>query len=541
MIIGIFGGLIAFSNQWTTIVPEFGGTYTEGIVGSPRFINPVLANSDADRDLVSLVYSGLVRLDADGNVVPDLAQSWNILPDGKTYQFSLKPKLFFHDGKKLTSADIVYTIGRIQNPALKSPLRVPFEGVTVTAPDEQTVVFTLEKPYAEFLSELSVGIMPEHIWSNIPDEAWATDQHNTEPIGSGPFRITDVSRSRIGVPETFTLSAFSRFALGRPYLKNFIIECFANKQDAYDALDNNSIDGLAGVDSKEVTSLSGDAHVITTPLPRVFGLFMNSSKNKIFTDPAVVSAVNTAIDKTAMVDAIFAGYAHVLSGPLPAMTDPAPGDYQTKKTLAEKTLDNAGWKLNTTTGLREKSVIDPKTKAKTNTTLSFSISTANTPELEQSAQLIADQLAQVGIRVDVKVFEIGTLNSQVIRDRDFETLLFGQVIRHDTDLYAFWHSSQKSDPGLNITGYANARVDGLLESALREPDPRKRITIYDEIQIELAKNANVAFLYAPDFVYIINNNFNGVTIPPIATMSDRFSLAHQWYKETNKVWTIFNK
>lgn len=538
--VGAFGGLVKLSNIWTTPMPAPGGSYYEGIVGAPRFINPVLANSDADRDMTALAYSGLVRMDANGNYIPDLAQSWTVSPDGKTYVVTLKPNLTFHDHKKLTADDVVFTIEKIQDPVLKSPLHVAWDGVTAVATDAQTVTFNLQKPYAGFLVQWTVGIIPKHIWEKIPDASWSMDQHNTEPIGSGPYRIQSVARSNVGVPETFKMNAFKKFALGKPYLHHIIIKCFANKDDAYHAFDAGKIDGLSSVDSKSVATISDNStDVVTAPLPRVFGLFLNPSKNKLFADPAIVKALNIAINKPAIIDAIFSGYAHPLSGPLPEMLDENTGDYTAKKLLAEKTLDTAGWKLNPETNIREKTTVSGKTK--NSQMLSFTISTANTPELEESAQLIADQLGQIGVHVEVKVFEIGTLNEHVIRGRDFESLLFGEIIHHDTDLYAFWHSSQKSDPGLNITGYASTHVDQLLESALKESDATKRFALYNQIQSELAKNGSVVFLYAPDFIYLVDSHFHNIVTPPIVNTSTRFSLVYQWYHDTNRVWNLFVK
>lgn len=537
--IGAFGGIVELLELGTVSVPVFGGTYREAIIGSPRAINPVLATTDADRDLTALVYSGLVRIDATGTPIADLAESWTISPDGKTYSFVLKPKLRFHDGTSLTTDDIAFTVSKIQDPALKSPLRVAFEGVTTHITDVRTIEFTLEKPYAGFINQLTVGILPSHIWKDIPDDLWGTDTHATDAIGSGPYRITAISRTKAGLPQTITLGAFRRFALGKPHIKTVIIDSYTSRMDARDTYDSGSVDALAAADSTDADALAdGNSQTVTSPLPRVFGLFMNPAKNKLFADASVVRAINLAIDRQAIIDAVFAGYAHPISGPLPHMTDTTPGDIAEKRALAAKTLDAAGWKLNPETNIREKKTTTGKTTS--SEILSFSIATAGTPELEKTADLIADQLAQLGIQVEVKAFEIGALNASVIRNRDFEALLFGEIIRHDTDLYAFWHSSQKSDPGLNITGYASTRVDQLLESALHESDAVKRSGLYEQIRAELAKNASVAFLYAPDFIYLADRGIHHMILPPIAVTSDRFGLIYQWYIEENRVWRIFS-
>ena len=539
VVIGIFGGLVTLSNKYAEQVPIFGGTYREGIVGSPRFINPVLASSNPDNDLTALVYSGLVRIDAHGGLIPDLAQSWTISPDGKTYTVNLKPNATFQDGKPLTASDVVFTVSKIQDNNLKSPLSVAWNGVTTTNPDTHTVMFTLQKPYAGFLSELTLGILPEHIWSTIPDGSWTTSKYETEPIGSGPFQVVGVSRSSIGAPQKITLTAFKNFTLGKPLMKNFVMNCFDNENDALHAFSTHHIDGIAALSSSDLVTLTNNhTTTIATPLPRVFGIFLNPSQNKILADQNVVKALNLAIDKTSLITTVFNGYAQAINGPLPTSID-TPADFSTKQALAEKILDADGWKLNPTTGLREKTIASGKTK--TNTSLSFSLSTGNTPELEQAAQLIANQYQAIGVHVDVKIFETGTLNGQVIRTRDFQGLLFGELLTHDTDVYAFWHSSQKADPGLNITGYTDKIVDGILEQAIVQTDPAKRADLYQTLTEDLAKDAPVVFLYTPDFLYLTDNHVHNVTIPPMSVTSDRFSLVYQWYLQTDRVWKMFTQ
>lgn len=259
------------------------------------------------------------------------------------------------------------------------------------------------------------------------------------------------------------------------------------------------------------------------------------TKNKIFSDPTVIRALNLAIDKSAITHAVFNDYANPLQGPLPQSSDTSPEDYETQKALAIKLLETAGWKLNPETGLREKTIGNEKL------TLTFSLSTANTPELESSARLIADMYAAIGVHAEIKIFEIGTLNESVIRARDFEALLFGQIIRHDTDIYAFWHSSQKMDPGLNITSYTNKRVDTLLEQAIKETNPETRASLYTTITEELAKDAPVAFLYTPDFIYLVNKKAHNTVVPLITDNDDRFALIYKWYVLTDRVWNGFVK
>jgi len=534
LVFGVFGLLITISNKFTVLVPTYGGTYHEGIIGSPRFINPVLAQSNADQDLSSLIYSGLVRIQSDGTIVPDLAQSWEISPDGKTYTVILKEKLSFHDREPVDAYDVVFTVEKIQDITLKSPSRVSWVGVTVTAPDAQTVVFTLEKPFAGFLAQLTLGIIPEHIWGEIPENQWMTSEYNTEPIGTGPYRVNSIARTKNGTPEVYELSAFKKFSLGKPYIKQVKITSFANGADAYRAYQKRDITGIAELNTAHVNSLKNNhTQIVTNPLPRVFGIFLNAQNNKVLGDQAVVQAIHLGINKQELVDKIFHGYATILNGPLPQMIESETTDFETRKTLAAKVLDNAGWKVNTETGIREKGTGNAKQ------ILEFSLATANTDDLKASTELIANQLRSLGILVSVQVFELGTLNEHAIQERDFEALLFGQVLKHDTDIFAFWHSSQRLNPGLNILSYSNKSVDTWLESAIKEPDEAKRFALYESIRKQLAKDAPVVFLYAPQFLYVIDEDVHNISIPETASASRRFSEIHTWFINTNRVWNFF--
>jgi peptide/nickel transport system substrate-binding protein len=112
--------LAHLNNKFLVEVPDRGGEMTEGVVGIPRFVNPVLAVSDADKDVVSLVFSGLLKASPDGKLVPDLAASYTISPDGRTYTFTLRDNIFFHDGEPITTEDIEFTIQKIQDSTVKS-------------------------------------------------------------------------------------------------------------------------------------------------------------------------------------------------------------------------------------------------------------------------------------------------------------------------------------------------------------------------------------------------------------------------------------
>lgn len=528
LIIGSVGGIISISNFFTTPVAERGGTYHEGITGTPRFINPVTAYSEADQDLTHLVYSGLVRLDESGLIIPDIAESWDISPDGKIYTFTLKSDLVFHDRKPISAYDVVFTIESIQNPLLKSPLRVAWTGIIVSAPDAQTVVFELPKPYSGFLNQATIGILPSHLWRSLGSaEHWQTSILNTQPIGSGPYRVTDVERTKTGSPKRYALHAFNKFSLGEPFISNLIVSSFANTNELVDAFLEKTIDGFASSDMVHDRIVNKSWVTVTTqPATRIFSIFLNGEKSPLLQDQSVIRALKLAAPKQEIIRDVFAGYANPLYGPLPIFIEQESD--ASELIIAEEILEKAGWKKDPTTGIRTKA----------SQKLSFTFSTANTPDLRKSAEIITSTYESIGIEIDLQFYDLGTLQETIIRKRDFQMLLFGQVMKHDTDLFAFWHSSQRTDPGLNIVNYFNTKVDTLLEKSLVETDRDERIELYEQVNKELA-NAPVIFLYSPQNTYFTKDSVLGISLPSLSGHADRFAAIHTWFVRTGRIWNGF--
>ena len=201
--------------------PAYGGQLKEGIIGSPRFINPILAMSDADRDMTSLIYSGLMKSDSEGNLVPDLAESYDISKDGLVYKFKLRNDAYFHNGGKVTADDVEFTINKTQDSALKSPKRANWDGVAVKKLNEREIEFVLKQPYSPFLENTSLGILPKKIWMNFDSDQFPFSLYNIEPIGSGPYKVNSLKKDSYGIPSYYILASFNKYASGAPYIKKY--------------------------------------------------------------------------------------------------------------------------------------------------------------------------------------------------------------------------------------------------------------------------------------------------------------------------------
>jgi len=513
-------------------VPTYGGKITEGIVGTPRFINPLLAISDADRDLTSLVYSGLLKAKPDGSFVPDLARTYSISPDGLIYTFIIRDDAVFHDGTPVTADDVVYTIEKAQDGTLKSPRRINWEGVSVQKTNDHEIVFSLKQPYAPFITNLTLGILPKHIWKNIDSDQFSFSLSNINAIGSGPYKITSISQSSDGIPDKVTLSTNSKYSLGKPYIKNIVFKFYQNKTDLVDALKKSSIESAGNIDPETAMSISKDKIIMRAPLTRIFGVFFNQNERELLAHKEVRKALTVAINKDEIISIVLKGYGTPASGPLPlSSTENSKSSIEEAQTILEK----AGWKKNPETGIYE---LKNKT---TITSLSFSLSTANIPELVESAKIIEETWKKIGVEIDVRVFEPSDLNQSIIRPRKYDSLLFGIVTGRNPDPYPFWHSSQRNDPGLNIALYTNIKVDKYLETMRSTSDSEQANEARINFEKEIAADSPAIFLWSPDFIYTVPKKIQGISLGEITTPSDRFLNVRDWYIEMDRVWRVFVK
>lgn len=534
------------SEAYLVRIPIEGGTLTEGVVGNPRFINPVLAFSEADKNLASLVYSGLLRVDPRGEAVHDLAEDLSISENRLVYTVTIAPDARFHDGALVTADDVIFTVSKITDPLIKSPRRGNWDGVVVEKVDDRTVKFTLKKAYTPFIYNLTTGILPRHIWKNVTDDEFSFSQFNTLPVGSGPYKIERVERNDGGIPDYYKLSPFDSApstrlgaSQSKPFVRNLIFRFYPSEQALIDAYKKGEVEALAGISPERLSLLNlNNGEVVHAPLPRIFAVFFNQSQSRVLSNKEVRRALDMAAPKEEIVEVVLSGFGTAIDGPLPAGLYPWAKE-TTELSLGERTLkakellSENGWKPDEETEVLEKK------SGNDMLSLSFSISTGDAPELRRVAELLKAKWQEFGAEVEILYFEPGDLNQNVIRPRHFDALLFGEVVGREADLYPFWHSSQRSDPGLNIALYANSRADRLLEETRTRSSAEDVEGSYKAFYDEIKKDMPAVFLYSPSFIYVIPDKLNGVSINSLSVSQDRFLGIRDWYIETDKVWEIF--
>ena len=518
-------------------VPQPGGSYTEGVVGTPQAINPIYASTDADRDLARLTFSGLFGYDGSGEIRPDLAERYEVSADGKVYTVVLRENLEWHDGEPLTADDVVFTIKRIQQAPYKSPFRLNWQGVDIEKLDPRTIRFTLRASYAPFIENLTQGIIPRHLWEKIEPAASLLHELNLNPIGSGPYRTKRFKSSGAGSLLWYTLTRNPSYHREGPYLKEITFVFFDNEEEMRAAWHREEIEGFGPISRLGAKELSPDkAKIISLATPRIFSIFLNQRQSPILADKKVRAALAHALNKEQIAEEATAGGGIAISTLLPPLKGVAADQvraYAYDPSRGRALLEEAGWKDEDKDGIYEKKI---KEKKKSQTVkLEFRLSTGNSPELLRAAGRVKEMLREIGAEVVIEERSFAELESLVIRPRNFQLLLFGQVYGYEPDPFAFWHSSQIKDPGLNVAFFAHKQADRLLEDARRTADTAKRTADYQEFIRIAAEELPAIPLYTQVYLYLLPRDMEGISISKISLPSDRFNQITEWYRKTKRV------
>lgn len=511
-------GIYALERSFLVAVPAHGGSLTEGVVGTPRFVNPLLASTDADRDLVSLTYAGLMGHGENG-LVPVLAESYEVSPSGTVYTFTLREDAQFSDGTPVTADDVVYTVQKAQDPGLKSPVLSNWANIRAEAVDARTVRFTLPRPYAPFLEDTTLGILPSLHWRKVTNAEFAFSPLNTVPVGAGPFEVSGISRGKNGAITAYHLKSVKTYAPGRAYLDQIHLVFYADIAALQAAVKKGAVDSAYGIATEGA---------LRAPYARIFAVFFNPTNTPLFQKAEVRKALSLAVDREGLVEDVLGGYATASMGPVPGSSLPLPNE-ETRLAEARDALTAAKWTYDEEAGAWKNGA----------QTLSVTLKTSNVPELKAIATKVKADWEAFGVPTTVEFHDPSELTQTVIRPRTYGALLFGEVVGRTPDLYAFWSSKERTDPGLNIANYANTRVDLILERMRSERDPAKLAADLEETNRLIAADYPAVFLYTPDFVYTVPGDLEGVSLAGIAAPSDRFSNVARWYRHTELVWPYF--
>ncbi|MDP2656006.1 MAG: ABC transporter substrate-binding protein [bacterium] len=546
----------------TVAVAKDGGGYTEGLVGSPQYINPLfLQSNDVDRDIAKLVYSGLTKYDDNRTVMPDLAERYELSSDSKTYTFYLRHDVQWHDGEPFTADDVAFTISRIQDPATKSPLYLSFRDVKINKVDDYTIQLGLPKPYAPFLNLTTIGVLPQHVWADVASENFSNVPQNTKPIGTGAWKFKTLQKGGSGDIRSYIVEKNDTYYGSKPYLNAVTFKFYPDIDSAVQALKNRKVDGISFLprDLRANLEKETDLAYYTFNLPQYTSIFFNQTANADLKTKAIRQALALSIDKDRIVREVLNGEGEVISAPiLKGFLGYNDGvkTYPFDLTKAMDLLSAAGWKKNdegkwyqeekvtvtpTTEEIaaaqRDKKEVPKERVEIQQHLLHIVLVTVNQQESAKAAQIVKEGWDASGVDVEVRLVDPSRVKSDIIDSRDYDAFLYGEIIGSDPDLYPFWHSSQSRPPGLNLAVFNNPTADKLLVDARQISDPDKRAEMYIKFQDILAEEAPAVFLYNPNYNYVVSKKVQGIADEKhIVDPSDRFNDIPSWHVKTRRIW-----
>lgn len=573
LIIIICLGLISYLFIKNNVItkPATGGSYTEIIVGTPQYINPIYAPAnEADRDLTKLIFAGLLKYNTEHKLIGDLAKEWFLNEDKKTYTFILRDDVYWPDGKQFTSEDVVYTIQAIQNEVYESPLYNRWAGIKVTGVDDFTIQFELPEPYNAFLENTTLGILPAHLWNNILPENAKLAELNIKPIGLGAYSFDTFIKDKQGYIKSYNLVSNKNYHLGTPYIDKITFKFFPTFELAVDNLKQHNADGLnfLPLNLKEFLSTRNDLNYYSLSLPQYTALFFNTENNNLLQNKDIRQALSLLINKEIIVKQVLDGEATVINSPiLPGMLgyERTTDNQENNIEQAKEILAKAGWKYpvesnnknientdqNNTgnnddgsnneeaTTTPEKNVeasTDDKTKylIKDDKEFIINLTLSNQPQAVAVAEMIQKMWLVAGIKTNLKIVEANQIQKEIIAPRDFEILLFGEILDSSGDLYPFWHSSQITETGLNLTNFKNEAADKLLTDIRTEEDKNVKIELIQKFEKTIIDNIPAIFLYNPNYTYVMSEKIKGMDNKRIVVPDDRLNGIEQWYIKIKK-------
>ncbi|HUX76158.1 MAG TPA: peptide ABC transporter substrate-binding protein [Anaerolineae bacterium] len=528
---GVLVGILLtyLSVNYTTVFrPGHGGTYVEGIAGYPQYLNPLLSgNSGVDRDICALMFSGLTRLNERGEVEADLARGWEVTLDGLTYTFYLRSNAYWHDGNPVTADDVVFTIGLLQDDDFPGPPELGasvWQEVTVEKVDRRTVRFMLSEPYAPFLDQTTVGILPSHLLRGIPVARLAAAQFNLNPVGSGPFQLAEIEVES-GLITSMVLEQSSRYYGAQPYLDRIQFRFYPSDQTALSGYEAGEVEGIARITIPDLPRARAlpSLNLFSAQMAEYALVFLNLGRPDLtfFQEPEVRQALLYALDRQQIIDEVLEGQAVVAHSPL------VPGTWAYKDDIPhyEYAPDRANGLLNNAEWIQR--AADGGLRRKDGQLLSFTLLTSSEPERMRTAQMLAEQWAAIGITVTVETASPLEVREALER-RDFEAILVHLSTPGDPDPYPFWHQAQIGS-GQNYAGFDHRRISEVIEQARVIANRERRKELYDEFQETFAQQVPALLLYVPIYTYGIDERIHDPQIGPLTYPSDRFRTISDWW------------
>jgi peptide/nickel transport system substrate-binding protein len=499
-------GLMAYLALSRAVVsrPSAGGSYTEGVVGLPTSLNPLIGDTGRDlaaADVQSLIFDGLVRINLDGTPGPGLAESWEIDESGLVYTFTLRSDVQWHDGELVDVDDVLFTLRSIQGPAFTGSPSVAtvWRTVLVERAGDRSIRCQLQAPFAPFLKFATVPIVPAHLLSNVSPEDWASSQFSMKPVGTGPYRLDELNA------EGIVLRSNANYYQGRPLIENITLRFYPDEATAFAALTRGEVNGMAYLGTGSLGSYNVPRGVRRRVVPiDAYTILTFNLQQSPFNDVIFRRQLAQAIDRDDMINRIFVGQVARIDTPiLPGWWafDPTATWYIPSKERAAAGLESLGYAIGDD-GIRVNA---------DGQRLEFELLVDGAVDRNLAAADIVNQLKQVGINVVVTPLD-GDVLRQRLESNEFQMALHGwQRLGSDPDVYELWHSTQ-AGIGRNYAGLQDVIIDDSLSLARIDRSRDVRTELYSGFQHRWIELAPSIIMYQPYEVYATISDLGGTAI-----------------------------
>lgn len=513
------------AQQFTARIPAEGGVYTEGVFGALDNLNPLFASTPSERSASRLLFANLLTYDEKNDLVGELADHWKAEDSGRVYTLHLKPDAKWQDGVPVTANDVVFTFNLIKNADTRSPLYAGWRNIGVEKIDEQSVRFILPVPYAAFVNSLVIGILPHHVLRDVSPAEMRTTPYNRAPkVASGPFQFQDLSA--IDAKQSHYLlrmTANGRYVRGKPKVDGFQLHAYKDSESIPKGFNTQEVASFSDANISQIGALSnvnGITRIDASLFNGVYAFLKTDSP--LLGDQRVRQALQFATNQGDILK-LFDNKVQPLGQPL------LPGQIGYRTDIAQppvdhgragRLLDEAGWRL----GPNNK-------RQKDGQPLRLRMVTVNIGNYPAVAEELMRQWSQVGIEFDSLVVKPEDVQQNVIIPRAYDVLVYEIAIGRDPDVYAYWHSSQATSLGLNLSNYKSVKADDELDSARTRLDTALREAKYRQFVQQWISDAPAIGLYRPALTYIQNKNVSTFNPRPLVDATDRYFNVRSWAAE----------
>lgn len=517
-----------YLNQ-TLAAPGFGGNYTEGLKGQPVYINPILAFSETDLSLTRLVYSGLYKYNAEGSLVPDLAESLpEISEDQKQYTINLKKNVKWHNDRTLTAEDVIFTFQILKDQGFKSPNRNAWLSTSVEKLSDYTVKFTTKDVAGPFLPNLTQPILPKFVWNRTDAASFPLSENNLKAVGTGPYLIKEIKKSN-GEIQSISLNSFSNYFETRPKIDTLTFKFYESDESLFNALHSGQIQGFGFTGTGELKTdptKKSEAGKFSLAIPQYQMLYFNLN-NKFLKDLGLRQVLSKTVDQNTIISTAFNSQAQkpnlsVFKNLSLELDLSSNFDLET----AKNELETLGWIVDPGTGFRTK-----KTEI-----LELNLTTNDLPANVKTAEIISNAWQSLNIKVNLQVLPTKQISEEIIRPRTFDALILSQKFSEDPDPFVLWHSSQIKDPGINITGLEDTEIDKLLTEGRTTTNAQIRKNKYEEFYSLFLSKTPAVFITQAQYVYFLDTKVKNFQRTSLLEPSYRFFGVNEWYIEERRVW-----